>query len=131
MKVTDHPKCDATWTGTTVEHCTACHQTFSGTTTGDKHRVGAHGVTQGPDRRRCLTVPEMRALAVAGGKLKDRPYYIEDKNAYGTVIWRRYRPDLPARELRGKDSNERTGPLGTRVPERVSDPLSADYEEAA
>ena len=52
-------KCGATWTGLRPEHCPACHQTFTGTTAGDKHRVGDHNVSRGPDRRRCLSVDEM------------------------------------------------------------------------
>lgn len=53
--------CDATWTGTRIEHCTAtgCHQTFTGSSAGDMHRVGDHGIWEGPDRRRCLTPAEM------------------------------------------------------------------------
>lgn len=51
--------CAATWTGTRIEHCTVCHGTFTGSTAGDMHRVGDHGVWEGPDRRRCLTPAEM------------------------------------------------------------------------
>jgi hypothetical protein len=43
-----------------MEHCTACHETFSGTTAGDRHRVGEHSIPIGPNRRRCLTPDEMR-----------------------------------------------------------------------
>ena len=43
--------------GLRTEHCAACHQTFTGTTSGDRHRVGAFW----PDERRCLTPEEMRA----------------------------------------------------------------------
>lgn len=57
MKATCH--CGAEWTGLRIEHCTACHQTFTGTTSGDRHRVGKHEVDHGPERRRCLTVAEM------------------------------------------------------------------------
>lgn len=32
-------KCPAQWTGTQPCHCSACHQTFSGITTFDAHRV--------------------------------------------------------------------------------------------
>lgn len=51
--------CHATITGRKPEHCACCHETFTGTTAGDMHRVGKHGVTAGPDRRRCLTPVEM------------------------------------------------------------------------
>lgn len=50
-----------TITGHKTQHCTVCHQTFTGPSSGDKHRTGKHGVTCGPDRRRCLTVDEMTA----------------------------------------------------------------------
>lgn len=53
--------CGATWSGHRIEHCPACHQTFTGTSAGDKHRVGDHAVSRGPNRRRCLTPDEMRA----------------------------------------------------------------------
>lgn len=45
--------------GMKLEHCPACHKTFTCTAAGDMHRVGGHGVTDGPDRRRCLTPEEM------------------------------------------------------------------------
>jgi hypothetical protein len=47
-----------------AEHCTVCHETFTGSEAGDWHRTGAHGVTTGPERRRCLTVAEMLALGM-------------------------------------------------------------------
>jgi hypothetical protein len=49
-------RCGAIWGGTRAEHCTDCHRTFSGPTTGDAHRVGKF-----PDGRRCLTEKEMQA----------------------------------------------------------------------
>lgn len=52
-------RCGASWTGLRIEHCPACHETFTGTTSGDRHRVGDHNVFVGPDRRRCLTPAEM------------------------------------------------------------------------
>ena len=58
MKTTCH--CGAEWAGLRIEHCTACHETFTGTASGDRHRVGQHDVSTGPDRRRCLTAEEMR-----------------------------------------------------------------------
>lgn len=45
--------------GMKLEHCPVCHETFTCTAAGDMHRVGRHGVTAGPDRRRCLTPEEM------------------------------------------------------------------------
>lgn len=32
------PRCDATWTGLSVCHCSGCHHTFSGIGLFDKHR---------------------------------------------------------------------------------------------
>ena len=61
--MTTCPRCDETWTGHRVEHCSAdgCHQTFTGTRAGDMHRVGDPAVRSGPKRRRCLTPAEMMA----------------------------------------------------------------------
>lgn len=58
--------CGATWTGAKMEHCPepGCHQTFSGTRSGDKHRTGEHHISTGPDRRRCRTVEEMLAAGM-------------------------------------------------------------------
>lgn len=52
--------CGAAWSGYRIEHCTECHETFTGTTSGDKHRTGDHAIMWGPERRRCLTPDEMR-----------------------------------------------------------------------
>lgn len=60
--------CGATWGGTKTEHCAACHCTFTGTYSGDMHRVGRHDQATGPDRRRCLSVEEMTALGMAQNK---------------------------------------------------------------
>ena len=57
--------CGATWSGHRIEHCTACHETFTGTGSGDKHRTGDHAVDIGPERRRCLTPDEMRGKGMA------------------------------------------------------------------
>jgi hypothetical protein len=49
--------CGASWTGHRIEHCTVCHQTFTGTRPGDMHRAWkAKGISD-----RCLTVDEMLA----------------------------------------------------------------------
>ena len=45
--------------GMKLEHCACCHGTFTCTAAGDMHRVGRHGVTDGPNRRRCLTSEAM------------------------------------------------------------------------
>lgn len=57
--------CGAKWTGARIEHCPACHETFTGTSAGDKHRTGDHATSVGPDRRRCLTVDEMLEKGIA------------------------------------------------------------------
>lgn len=77
------PGCPAKWTGLRIEHCAACHETFTGTKAGDRHRVGAYGVTTGPNRRRCLTVDEMRAITGRRGL----PFYAVKTNVYGTRLW--------------------------------------------
>lgn len=51
--------CGAVLGGLKLEHCTYCHETFTCTAAGDRHRVGRHGVTDGPERRRCRTPGEM------------------------------------------------------------------------
>lgn len=60
--------CDATWVGAKIEHCSSCCQSFSGTYSGDMHRVGLHHVFSGPDRRRCLTPAEMESIGMTLGK---------------------------------------------------------------
>lgn len=52
-------RCGITFTGLRTQHCCACHETFTGTASGDKHRVGDPSVYVGANRRRCLTVAEM------------------------------------------------------------------------
>lgn len=51
-----------------AEHCTVCHETFTGSVSGDKHSVGKHGVREGPDRRRCRTVEEMQEAGMVQNK---------------------------------------------------------------
>lgn len=51
--------CHKTWRGYKPEHCTVCHETFGGSTGGDRHRAGKHGVKEGLERRRCRTAEEM------------------------------------------------------------------------
>lgn len=34
------PVCGKSWGGLKAEHCTGCHETFSGTAAGDRHRKG-------------------------------------------------------------------------------------------
>lgn len=63
--------CGATFSGK-QEHCTltGCHMTFSTTAVGDAHRVGEHGVHEGPTRRRCLTPDEFALVATKSGVLR-------------------------------------------------------------
>lgn len=59
MKTID-PVCGKSWGGFRAEHCAGCHETFSGTTAGDKHRIGKHH----DGTRRCMTEVELQgALA--------------------------------------------------------------------
>ncbi len=69
-------ECGDAWCSPKVEHCTVCHRTFSSTSAGDRHRVGQHGVTTGPDRRRCLTDTELATARLTGRT-----------NRYGTTVW--------------------------------------------
>lgn len=50
MQWTCH-KCDTTIIGYKPEHCTVCHETFTCTHAGAMHRIGEHGVKEGPHRR--------------------------------------------------------------------------------
>jgi hypothetical protein len=68
-----HPQCGAQWSGLRIEHCASCHQTFSGTSTGDAHRVGPH---EPSELRRCLSPDELRALGLWA-----------TTNPYGTEVW--------------------------------------------
>ncbi|WP_428844217.1 hypothetical protein [Brevibacterium celere] len=51
-------ECGKSWGGRKPEHCTVCHETFSGTTAGDRHRRGEYpnrscstdGLVHNPDR---------------------------------------------------------------------------------
>lgn len=73
--------------GAKLEHCSCCHETFTCTTAGDMHRVGRHGVTDGSDRRRCLSSEEMLGKGMtrnshgrwtAGGRWN--PWTVESQN---------------------------------------------------
>lgn len=65
------PRCGAVWFGFRVEHCTLCHQTFSGETTGQAHRVGPFN-----GKRRCRTAKELTRLGLW-----------TETNEYGTEVW--------------------------------------------
>lgn len=86
-KRTTHPKCGKSWKTLRAEHCTVCHETFSGTKTGDAHRVGKHGVKEGADRRRCLPPSEVRV----GGSDKNPGYPLRWNEERG--YWSEDRPD--------------------------------------
>ena len=57
-------QCRKTWGGLRAQHCKACHETFTGTESGDKHRTGKHDVRTGNARRRCRTPDEMLAVGL-------------------------------------------------------------------
>ena len=61
-------QCGASFGGARTEHCCVCHHTFTGTSSGDRHRTGRHEVFEGPDRRRCLSVEEMLEKGMAQNK---------------------------------------------------------------
>lgn len=77
-------ECGAVWSGK-AEHCMAkgCHQTFSSTPIGDRHRVGLHGVREGKNRRRCLTPEEMESKRTKG----QNPVFQSKANKYGCLVW--------------------------------------------
>lgn len=62
--------CRKSWTGHRPEHCTVCHETFGGTWTGDKHRVGSY--SDPGDPRRCLD-PAEAGLRLTSRGLWARP----------------------------------------------------------
>lgn len=64
--------CKKTIVGYKTEHCAEFHETFTRTKAGDMHRVGKHGVAEGPDRRRCLSPFEMKAK---GMRTTNRGYW--------------------------------------------------------
>jgi hypothetical protein len=82
--VTTCAKCNAHWTGLRIEHCTVCHQTFTGATAGDMHRTGDHSVFEGDDRRRCLTAVEMREKGMVRN---DRGIWTTGRNSDGGGTW--------------------------------------------
>lgn len=61
--------CKARWTGTRVEHCASCHQSFTGTRAGDKHTtvVSKYSVIRHPGGK-LERVPDDSSLPV-GAKL--------------------------------------------------------------
>jgi hypothetical protein len=87
-------QCATVYGGTRTEHCTVCHQTFTSRNSGDRHRVGHHGVLAGDNRRRCLTVDEMTELGMR-------------RNPLGR--WMLKGPDAQS----GQGKNRRTAPTPT------------------
>jgi hypothetical protein len=71
--VTARHVCGAAWDGLRTEHCTVCHQTFSGESTGEAHRVGPFNP---PGLRRCRAPDELAALGL----------WVE-RNRHGTDVW--------------------------------------------
>ncbi len=64
---TTHPPCGKSWTGAKPEHCPVCCETFGGTRTADRHRVGPMG------DRNCLHPAQIGAVQDARG-IWVRPY---------------------------------------------------------
>jgi hypothetical protein len=102
-------ECDRTIHGFKAEHCTACHQTFTSTEAGDKHRVGEHDVSIGPTRRRCMTVDELRAFV---GKTSRRRFWHDQETdawSYGLHPVTARRPPRRRRTTEAKDVAEVPG----------------------
>ena len=79
--------------GGRMEHCPACHKTFTGATAGDMHRVGTHGVD-----RRCLAEAEMldKGMGVdARGRWKssDEPWDTAGSFAGSNLSASQHEPD--------------------------------------
>ena len=115
---TTHPQCGATWSGLRVEHCTACHLTFSGTRAGDAHERYEDG------KRRCLPVPELRARTKKNGD----PFFAVRVNEYGTEVWGQFdsrpHPQLLARNADAPAVPPESDDLGTGF-RAVSDAVPA------
>lgn len=104
-------RCGAKWTGLRVEHCGACHLTFSCTQAGDRHRTG----TFTPDTRRCLDVDEMEAKGLTL-RLK----------GHGTIVW-----GLPgARPLRFAGGSEISDVIGVGLVSQDPSGSSTAYSDA-
>lgn len=76
--------CGATWTGQQKCHCAACHRTFSGLTTFDKHRT----YVEGADRRLCRDDDALAKLKITpreDGTYGGPPLTDEQKAARGWV----------------------------------------------
>lgn len=56
--------CNRAAPGGRMEHCKVCHESFASTEGGDSHRIGDHGVREGPNARRCRTPQEMGAMGM-------------------------------------------------------------------
>lgn len=50
--------------------CLGCKEEFNSLAAFDMHRVGKHHLTDGPDRRRCLTADEMTAKGMVKNNRK-------------------------------------------------------------
>lgn len=75
-------RCHGNYSGLKTEHCMVCHETFTNTLAGDRHRIGDHALVTGPNRRRCRTAVEMlKAGLIQNGK----GYWTRDRN--GAEYW--------------------------------------------
>ncbi len=61
--------CGDSWTGRNLCHCSACHQTFTGITAFDRHRVGDHFA----GTRRCTEPAEVQLLRNHNGHWAAQP----------------------------------------------------------
>lgn len=132
-------RCGATWAGKRIEHCTACHETFTGTTAGDAHRTGPFA------DRRCLTPDEMAAKGLgrnvrghwgsAGGSPWARS--TESEPAFGAVTAEQPESgNLDAGDLAGLSEAPEAEPLsgdscvdcGGPIDRVLPDPIPEGYE---
>jgi hypothetical protein len=85
-------RCGQEILGQKAEHCTGCHETFTGTRSGDMHRIGPHD-----GERRCLSPTEMEAKGM-----------IRDKRGY----WRENSKPMPRWYDKGPAGSNDVGASG-------------------
>jgi uncharacterized C2H2 Zn-finger protein len=63
--------------------CPGCGELFNSTSAFDRHRLGKHGIKEGPERRRCMSIEEIVARGMS-------------KNAAGFWITEPFSRDIAA-----------------------------------
>ncbi len=115
--------CHAEYTGR-MEHCPACHQTFTGATAGDMHRAGPGHA------RRCLTEAEMldKGMGIDGRgrwKSSDEPWDTAGRFAGANLSAPQPEPD----QTPTPDRAERPDPQYETDFNRWLDGISAEARE--